>query len=144
MLLTFILRVRNGGTISLINSVHHQVPQLKEVSEHYFDWIEGLDLHCVATVVVLALGTRPLIVVNRNLLINPVLHQRIHDGTVDLSKESSGVMVVFRNDDETVVVQDVAVQLVACASVATNRRTGALKTFWVNIRNVITSTVPLR
>lgn len=50
-----------------------------------------------------------------NFLIDPILHQGIHDGAVHLPEESARLAHVFREDDEAVVVEDVAVQFFSCA-----------------------------
>lgn len=73
-----------------------------------------------------AVSASTLIVVNRHFLVNPVLHQRIHDSAVDLAEEAAGVVVVFGYDYEAVIVQNVAVQFLVGAGLLTRRCSRAL------------------
>lgn len=66
-------------------------------------------------------------VVDGDLLVDAVLHQRVHDGAVDLAEELAGVLRLFRNDDEAVVVQHVAVEVVRRARLLAAHAVRALK-----------------
>lgn len=48
-------------------------------------------------------------VVDSDLLVDPVLDQGVHDGAVDLAEEAAGLRDVLRENDEAVVIEDVAV-----------------------------------
>jgi hypothetical protein len=56
-----------------------------------------------------------LIVKNFDLLEDIVLDEAVEDGAVDLAEELAGVQLVLGNDDEAVVVQDVALHRVVLA-----------------------------
>lgn len=66
-------------------------------------------------------------VVHCDLLVDSVLHQRVHDCAVHLTEEAAGLRRVLRQDDEPVVVQDVAVQFVASTRLLANATRSALE-----------------
>lgn len=57
-----------------------------------------------------------------------VLNQGVHDGSVDVTEELSSVLVSLADDDETVVVQYVAVEVVRRAAFLASW-TGTLRKF---------------
>ena len=59
-----------------------------------------------------------LVVVDRNLPVDVLSHQHLHDRALDLTEEPTGVREVLRHDDEAVVIQHEAVHFLRLARLA--------------------------
>lgn len=82
--------------------------------------------------VIITLWAGSLVVIDGDSNIDFVLDQWIHDCAIDLPKKSPSVIVIFWYNHESIVVQYITVQLIACTSDFT-RRIGALKIKYIEI-----------
>uniref|UniRef100_A0A182VAV1 Uncharacterized protein n=1 Tax=Anopheles merus TaxID=30066 RepID=A0A182VAV1_ANOME len=77
---------------------------------------------------VVPIGTDALVVHQRYPPVDAVLHQRVHDRTVDLAEELTSVLATLGQYDEPVVVEQIAIELVRRTVLLAGRRGGTLKT----------------
>lgn len=71
--------------------------------------------------------TRPLQIPDRHLLINPILYQRIHNGSINLAEKFPSMVVIFRKYDEPVIIKHVAIQFLRRAITPALHPTSTLK-----------------
>lgn len=67
---------------------------------------------------IVAIGAHSLVVHQSDAAVNAVLNKRVHDGAVDLAEEFASVLGALGQNDEPVVIQQVAVELVGGARLA--------------------------
>lgn len=87
----------------------------EEVLEEPRDRLDGVDAIAGCVVGIVAVGADSLIVHQADSPKDAILNQRVHDGAVDLPEELSGVLSALREQNEAVVVEQVAVELIRCA-----------------------------
>lgn len=69
----------------------------------------------IASEWILQIRTPSLMVIDCYFLIDSILHQRVHNRPVNLTEEQASLCQIFREDYKAIVVENIAVQLLACA-----------------------------
>lgn len=98
----------------------------------FFEWMDEIfyiyrQFISLCTVRVFSIGTPSLIVKQWHFSVDAILHQGIHDCAVDLSKELTRVTFFFGENDETIIVENIAVQVMRCAMFFAAAGTGTLE-----------------
>uniref|UniRef100_A0A182UJF9 Uncharacterized protein n=1 Tax=Anopheles melas TaxID=34690 RepID=A0A182UJF9_9DIPT len=100
----------------------HKVLQQPRHRPNRFQWLSR------PSVRVIPIGTDALVVHQRYPPVDAVLHQRVHDRTIDLTEELTSVLATLGQYDEPVVVEQIAIELVRRTVLLAGRRGGTLKT----------------
>lgn len=100
--------------------------ECEEVLEEPRDWLNRVDALASCVVGIVAVRTDSLVVHQADPAEDAVLHQRVHDGAVDLPEELSSVFGALGDEDKAVVVEEIAVEFVRCAGLLAGSTAGAL------------------
>lgn len=101
--------------------------ECEEVFEGPGNGLNGIDPVAGCIVGIIAIRADALVVHQRDATKDPILDQRIHNRSIDLPKELAGVLGALGKQDEAVVVQQVAVELVRRAGLPAMAGAGALE-----------------
>lgn len=86
-----------------------------EVFESPRDRLNGIDSFTRCIIGIITIRADALKVCQSNAPENAILHQRVHNRSIDLPKKLSRMLGALRDENESIIVQQVAIELVRCA-----------------------------